>query len=173
MYRRILVPVNGSDAACQGLAEAIRLAVPWGSTLRLLHVTCAYPFAVEMANPADVEGYRRSLNERASSVLGAASSAAHKAGLVVETQVRELTRERPASAIVEEASSSDCDLIVMGTHGRSGLDRAVAGSNAEDVVRRSPVPVLVVHRTKVSQRRPRAQTSTAAKARGGDVSALA
>ena len=155
MYHRILVPIDGSDAAHQGLTEAIRVARPWGSILRLLHVTCLYPFAVEMANPADLEGHRRSLNERAAHVLDAAASLARNAGLVVETQVRELARGRPSNAILEDAASSDCDLIVMGTHGRSGLDRAMVASNAEDVVRRSPVPVLAVRRANASRRRPR------------------
>ena len=159
MYQRILVPVDGSDAANGGLAEAIRLALPSHSTLRLLHVLCVYPFAVEMANPADLEGYRRSLGERAAHLLEAAAGQVRRAGLAVETQVRELTRGRPAAAIVAEAASGRCDLIVIGTHGRSGLERAALGTNAEDVVRCSPVPVLSVCLDKGLHRRIRARSS--------------
>ena len=156
MYRRILVPIDGSDAASHGLTEAIRLAVPWGSTLRLLHVICAGPPAAAVAKAPDLEGYQRSLGERARNLLRSAASTAGDAGLVVETQVRELARGRPASAILDDAASSKCDLIVMGTHGRSGLGHAVIGTNAEEVVRKSPVPVLSVHPVKVSRRRANA-----------------
>ena len=172
MFHRILVPIDGSDAGCQGLSEALRLAPPWGATLRLLNVTCVYSFALEMANPADLEGYRRSLKERADHLLNDASALARKAGLAVETVVRELAHGTPASAIVAEAACSDCDLIVMGTHGRSEFARAAAESNAEEVVRKSAVPVLVVHWPKVRRRRASTETLTAVKVDGGAVPAL-
>lgn len=172
MFHRILVPIDGSDAGRQGLLEALRLAPPWGSTLRVLQMTCAFPYALEMANPADFEGYRRSLKKRAEHLLHEAGTLARKAGLTVETVVRQLEHGTPASAIVAEAASSDCDLVVMGTHGRSGLARAVAGSNAEEVVRKSAVPVLVVHRPKAHRRRLPTKTLTAVKAHGDAVSTL-
>jgi len=149
MYRRILVPIDGSDAACQGLDEAIRLAGPWASTLRLLHVVCAEPLRGEGIDPSDLEGYRQSLRERARNLLRSASATAGKAGVAVETQVGELAAGRPANAILDDAVTSRCDLIVMGTHGRSGVGHAVIGTNAEEVVRKSRVPVLTVHPTKV------------------------
>jgi nucleotide-binding universal stress UspA family protein len=172
MFRRILVPIDGSDAGNQGLVEAVRLAPPWGSTLRLLHVTCAYPFALEMANPADLEGHRRSLKERADHLLGDAGALARKAGLNVETAISELAHGAPASAIVEDTAGSGCDLVIMGTHGRSALARAVARSNAEEVVRTSAVPVLVVHRPKRRRRLRPARTLTDIKAPGDAVSTL-
>jgi len=153
MFKRILVPIDGSDAGREGLDEALRLAPAWGSTLRLFQATCTYPFALEMANSADLEGYRCSLRKRVDHLLADADALVRKAGLRAETIVRELAQGTPARAIVEEAASSNCDLIVMGTHGRSGIARAVAGSNAEEVVRRSSVPVLVVHRPKRRHRR--------------------
>jgi nucleotide-binding universal stress UspA family protein len=171
MFRRILVPIDGSDAGRQGLIEALRLAPSWGATLRLLHVTCADPFSPEMADAADLVGHRRSLRERADHLLGDASALARKAGLAVETAARDLARGALAGAIVDDACTSDCDLVVMGTHGRSGLARAVAGTNAEEVVRKSVVPVLVVrHRPKARRRRIATETLRAAKARGGGIS---
>jgi nucleotide-binding universal stress UspA family protein len=172
MFRRILVPIDGSDAGRQGLIEALRIAPPWGATLRLLHVMCDYPFALEMANAADLEGYRRSLKERADHLLDDAGAIARKAGLAVETAIRELAQGTPASAIVAEAGCGDCDLVVMGTHGRSGLARAVAATNAEEVVRKSAVPVLVVHRPKARRRRAPTATSTAITTQSGAVSQL-
>ena len=65
MYHRILVPIDGSDAACRGLSEAIRLAGPWASTLRLLHVVCVEPPLEGIPDTGELEGYRRSLRVRA------------------------------------------------------------------------------------------------------------
>jgi nucleotide-binding universal stress UspA family protein len=134
---------------------------------------CAYPFALEMTNAADLEGYRRSLRERADHLLDDAQAIARKAGLTVETAVRELTQGVLASAIVEEARYSDCDLVVMGAHGRSGLAGAVARSNAEEVVRKSVVPVLVVQRPRERRRRAPTKTLTAIKTQSGAVPTLA
>jgi nucleotide-binding universal stress UspA family protein len=160
MFRRILVPVDGSDAGRQGLTEALRLAPPWGSTLRLLHVMCVRPYASDMANVADLEAHRRSVKERADHLLDDAAAIVRKAGMTVETAVREVAQGAPASAIVEEAAGRDCDLVVMGTHGRGGLARTLAASNAEEVVRKSVVPVLVVRRPKSCRRRAPTETST-------------
>ena len=165
MYQHILVPIDGSDAGRQGLMEALRLATAWKATLRLLYVTCVYPFELEMANPADAEGYRRSLKERARHLLRDAEIPVRKAGVTVETAVRELERGTPASAIAQEAAGSRCDLVVMGTHGRSGIARAVAGSNAEEVVRKCVVPVLVVRRRAKMRPHSSAKTSLGGKAR--------
>ena len=162
MFRRILVPVDGSDAGSQGLAEALRLAAPWGATLQLLHVTCADPLAFELSHPAEVDGHRRSLRTRADHLLDDARQRAAQHGVAVEADMRELRRGTPASAIVEAAASSGCDLIVMGTHGRIGVARALAATNAEEVVRKSPVPVLVVRCPKAPRRRA-AASSTAVK----------
>ena len=148
MYRRILVPIDGSDAGHEGLDEAIRLGGPWASTLRLLHVLCEEPLPAGSADASDVEGYRQSLRERARNLLRSTALTASKAGLAVETEIRELVSGRPANAILDDAVTSRCDLIVMGTHGRSGLGHAVIGTNAEEVVRKSQVPVLTVRPTK-------------------------
>ena len=173
MFSRILVPVDGSDAGNQGLTEALRLAVSWGSTLRLLHVTCADPLAFETSHTADFDGHRRSLRTRAEHLLGDARERAVQQGVAAETDVRELGRGTPSSAIVEAASSGGCDLIVMGTHGRIGVDRALAATNAEEVVRKSPVPVLVVRRSKAPRRRAVGPSSTAVTAPSGAVSTAA
>ena len=61
-----------------------------------------------------------------------------------ETQLRELKGGRVADAILQEAKSTSCDLIVIGTHGRRGFSRVLLGSDAENVLRESPVPVLLV-----------------------------
>lgn len=144
MYKRILVPIDGSDTAQRGLKEAATLASEQKATLRLLHVAVDFPYMVEMANTIDFEQYREGLHRYGLDLLDKAKAAAGGPGREVETQLRELKSGRVASIIVQEAKDAGCDLIVIGTHGRRGFRRALLGSDAEGVLRESPVPVLLV-----------------------------
>ncbi|MDE2300194.1 MAG: universal stress protein [Burkholderiales bacterium] len=144
MYKRILVPIDGSDTARRGLKEAIALATQLKATLRLLHVTSDFPVMLEMSNTLNFDQYRAGLQQYGREQLDNAKTLAQGLGLEVETQLRDLKGGRVADAIVEEATSAGCDLIVIGTHGRRGFNRALLGSDAESVLRASPVPVLLV-----------------------------
>jgi nucleotide-binding universal stress UspA family protein len=147
MYKRILVPIDGSDTAARGLAEAISLARDLKATLRLLNLTSDFVLMVEMSNVIDYEGFREGLNQFGRRLLAQASEQAKAQGVAAETSLHDLRGGRVADAIVEEARQSRCDLIVIGTHGRRGVARAMLGSDAENVVRSSPVPVLLVRAT--------------------------
>ena len=144
MYKRILVPIDGSDTARRGLKEAIALATQLKAALRLLHVTSDFPVMLEMSNTLNFDKYREGLHQYGREQLDNARTLAQGLGLEVETQLRDLKGGRVADAIVDEATSAGCDLIVIGTHGRRGLNRALLGSDAESVLRASPVPVLLV-----------------------------
>ena len=144
MYKRILVPIDGSDTARRGLKEAIALATQLRATLRLLHVTSDFPVMLEMSSTLNFDQYREGLHQYGREQLDNAKTLAQGLGLEVETQLRDLKGGRVADAIVDEARSAACDLIVIGTHGRRGLNRALLGSDAESVLRASPVPVLLV-----------------------------
>jgi nucleotide-binding universal stress UspA family protein len=144
MYKRILIPIDGSRTASRGLDEAIALARQLKATLRVLNLTGDFPATAEMAGGIDYEQYRPGLNQFGRSLLDKASTQATAQGVVAETSLHDLRGGRVADAIVEEAISSHCDLIVIGTHGRRGLSRALLGSDAEIVMRHSPVPVLLV-----------------------------
>ena len=144
MYKRILVPIDGSDTAARGLAEAITLARDLKATLRLLNLTSDFVLMVEMSNIIDYEKFREGLNQFGRRLLAQASEQAKAQGVTPETSLHDLRGGRVADAIVEEARQSRCDLIVIGTHGRRGVARAMLGSDAENVVRSSPVPVLLV-----------------------------
>lgn len=144
MYKRILVPIDGSDTARRGLKEAIALATEQKATLRLLHVTSDFPVMLEMANTLNFDNVRDGLHQYGRDQLDNAKALAKGLGLEVETQLHDLKGGRVADAIVEEAKSAGCDLIVIGTHGRRGFKRALLGSDAEQVLRASPVPVLLV-----------------------------
>lgn len=147
MYDRILVPVDGSLPSQRGLHEAIGLAKTLGSRLLLLHVIDDFPKRLEAVQSA--AEYERSLvrlRERGREVLSKAQASVAAAGVPVQTTLREIDMETIADAILEQVRAGDCQLIVMGTHGRRGMRRLAMGSDAELVLRASPVPVLLVRR---------------------------
>lgn len=144
MYQHILVPIDGSPTAEQGLREAIRLAVDQKARLRLLHVIDDFPMLVELSSIQSFETSIRKLREHGQGVLEAAKKQAGASDVPAESILREVTQGRIADVVVDEARAAACDLIVMGTHGRRGVSRLALGSDADLVVRSSPVPVLLV-----------------------------
>lgn len=146
MYKRILVPIDGSVAANKGLEEAIRLAAGLHATLVLLHIVNEQPAVLDTASGTAFGEVRRQMLKDGDKVLGDASQWALDAGVPSESVLKELITGRVADAIVAVAAHTACDLIVMGTHGRRGMSRLVLGSDAELVVRESPVPVMLVRR---------------------------
>jgi len=144
MYSKILVPIDGSATAERGLREAIEVAAQMKSHLVLLFIVDDYPMLLEMASAANFEEARHRMLKAGEGVLEQARQRAAEAGVSCEVVLREVTALRAADAIVEEAAQRGCELIVMGTHGRRGFNRLAMGSDAELVLRESPVPVLLV-----------------------------
>jgi nucleotide-binding universal stress UspA family protein len=143
MYHRILVPIDGSATAQRGLQHAIALARQSATPLLLLHVVTDFPRMRELMSSAsldDMETHRRGEAQR---MLEQCARLAHQDGVAAEMRVL-IATETAAETIVHTATTQGCDLIVLGTHGRSGLPRAVLGSVAEGVSRHSPLPVLLV-----------------------------
>ncbi|MCX7192285.1 MAG: universal stress protein [Proteobacteria bacterium] len=143
MYKRILVPIDGSATSDRALQEAIKLIDAQPVQLRLLHVVDDLQFL-------DTEGYvdyaelrelTRKIGERS---LAKAREVAQQADITVETSLLEANGERIAKVIDAEANSWSADLIVIGTHGRSGFNHLLFGSVAEGVVRGATIPVLLV-----------------------------
>ena len=147
MYRRILVPVDGSPTSARGLGEAIRLAKDQGAKLKLIHVVEEY--AVVQSSGLDGGGAYAGdllglLREQGRKIVASAVARAGRAGVKAEAATFESFSDRSSDFIVSEAGKWRADLIVMGTHGRRGVSRLVLGSDAEIVVRSSSVPVLLV-----------------------------
>jgi nucleotide-binding universal stress UspA family protein len=144
MYQHILVPIDGSKTAERGLQEAIRLAGGLKATLHLLNVIDAYPMEAELESARSYEQTMERLRRRGEDVLATGCQAASVAGVSVQSQQRVVHQSTTADAILEEAAKGGCDLIVMGTHGRHGWRRLAMGSTAEEVLRRSRLPTLMV-----------------------------
>jgi nucleotide-binding universal stress UspA family protein len=144
VYRKILVPIDGSPTSNRGLIEAIQLAKNQGATLRLVHVLDELilgPGAeavVYLGNTVDL------LREAGKQVVAKAEAAVRASGLEPESVMLETMGGRAADAIVAEANAWGADLIVLGTHGRRGARRLVMGSDAEEILRTTLVPVLLV-----------------------------
>lgn len=147
MYERILVPIDGSATAQRGLDQAIALAGRLGSHLHLLNVVDVRWLVADVAAyvpPEEVIEEARATGER---LLATAAEQVRSQGVPVDTAVRCEPGLRVCDLIVQEATNADAGLIVMGTHGRQGLRRLALGSDAELVLRDSPVPVLMVRAT--------------------------
>ncbi|MDA8364063.1 MAG: universal stress protein [Gammaproteobacteria bacterium] len=147
MYKNILVPVDGSETADAALQEAIRLARSESTGLRIVHVVDSATgiWDSEFA-PIDLNQIREAARSFARSILENAQRKARDGGVDAEVLLLEIERpgQRVAKAIAEQASDWPADIIVIGTHGRRGLDHLLLGSVAEGVMRLSPVPVLLV-----------------------------
>jgi nucleotide-binding universal stress UspA family protein len=132
MYQRILVPVDGSDSSKRGLDEALKIALELGSKIRLLHVvddaSLAMPVGAFAVNMSELLA---SLAKAGEQILAEAKRIAQARGVVVETATRHCSAGRVCDVIVQEAAEWPSDLIVL-------------GSDAEQVLRVAPAPVLLV-----------------------------
>lgn len=151
LYKRILVPVDGSTTSNAGLNEAVKLAKNQHARLRLLHVIDEMIVFNTPDGGINVEPILDALKRGGQRILRKAEKAAQ--GIRPESELWESAGVRVAQVIVDRAKRWRADLIIMGTHGRRGVNRMLLGSDAELVVRNSPVPVLLVHsgRTKAAR----------------------
>jgi nucleotide-binding universal stress UspA family protein len=144
MYQRILVPIDGSETSKRALQEALRL----GNSAALLRLV----YVVEEVYALDAEGYafidyaalQQAVRRSGERTLALAAEKVQQSGSRAESALLETNGQRIASVIEGEARRWQADLIVIGTHGRSGMSRLLLGSVAEGVVRVASVPVLLV-----------------------------
>ncbi|MFC4312486.1 universal stress protein [Steroidobacter flavus] len=144
MYSRILVPIDGSAASAQGLDEAMDLASHLKARMRLVHVVEPWVMVTVEAMPATVHQVAEDIRKIGGALLQECKDKVTNAGIEVDVELIETIGDSAGECIVKEARQSDADLIVCGTHGRRGFRRLVMGSDAEYIVRRAPVPVLLV-----------------------------
>jgi nucleotide-binding universal stress UspA family protein len=144
MYKNILIAVDGSTASQRGLAEGLRLAKAIGGRVVLVHVVNALLLESEIASTAYYQALAEAFRKDGSEILAAAAAVAREADVPFERKLIEKIGAHASDEIVKAAKDERADLIVLGTHGRRGLKRLVMGSDAELVLRHSPVPVLMV-----------------------------
>lgn len=130
MYQRVLVPTDGSDVTRRAIEHGMTIADRFDATVHAL--------SVRVEGPYDTPEEAQRGAEEAVSVVEAEAT---DAGLDVVTEIREGT---PHEEILTYAEEADVDMIVMGTKGRTGIDRVIVGSVAEQVARNADVPVVTV-----------------------------
>ena len=143
-WKRILVPTDFSDPSSEALATAMAFAQLSGGTLDLVHVaieaTYVLPPPIDVASlPIDMT----KVMARVAEGLAAEEARVRAAGIACESAT---LIGRPDTEVVARANETNAQLIIMGTHGRSGLAHALLGSVAERVVQHSSCPVLIVPR---------------------------
>lgn len=143
MYQHILVPVDGSPTSFRALQEGLKLAKQLKAQLALIHVMedIWYVDNESYLNYAELQESVRISSEK---ILGQAEAAALEEGVSPIVKLLETKGDRIANVVVAEAKKWPADLIVIGTHGRSGFNRMLFGSVAEGVVRTAHVPVLLI-----------------------------
>jgi nucleotide-binding universal stress UspA family protein len=147
MYRNILIATDGSELATKGLRHGVALARALGAAVTIVTVTEGWS-AMELAREAragvrdPIAEFERAASESALRILEGARKLAEEDGMIAETV--HVPDKRPAEGIIRTAEDRKCDLIVMASHGRRGLQRLFLGSQALEVLTRSTVPALIV-----------------------------
>ncbi|HEV2702800.1 MAG TPA: universal stress protein [Steroidobacteraceae bacterium] len=144
MYSKILVPVDNSEPSKLGLAEAVKLAKALHARICLIHVVDVDTVLVFEVDAINREVIRGGLRRAGAAVLQGAYEFVRKAGVEVDTALPENWNSPVGACIVNKAREYGAELIICGTHGRRGVRRVLVGSDAEYIVRHSPVPVLLV-----------------------------
>lgn len=143
MFKHILVPVDGSPTAQLAIQKAIGLAKAFDARVSAIFVIDPYPFTGVGTDFAYGQAeYLSAATAEANTAIKAAKTAFEEAGVSVETNVIEA--HAAWRGVVDAAESGHADLIVMGSHGRRGLEKLVLGSVTQAVLAHTKLPVLVV-----------------------------
>jgi nucleotide-binding universal stress UspA family protein len=143
MYKRILFPTDGSDITTKALEHALALARLTGAELRVLAVKEPFPYsAISEMQPVPPQEFFDAQERVGAARVKAATAAAAAAG--VTCQGHTVEGLHPWEAILDHAKATDCDLIVMASHGRRGVSALLLGSETQKVLTHSKLPVLVV-----------------------------
>ena len=146
MYQRILVATDGSELSQKAVTNAIDLAALCGADLLAISVVPRYPqsyFEGGMAlQPDEVQRVEKQWSDKGQSVVDAVKQAAVAKG--VKAQAITVTSDVVSDALISAATKYQCDLIVMASHGRRGIQRLLLGSETQHVLTHSSIPVLVL-----------------------------
>ena len=142
MYKRILVPTDGSELSIEAVKGAARFAKPLGASVVLITVIEPYSYtSLSEYRPESIDDYDERMRSLAEERLAEARNVFEKAQVPVQTiAVKSFS---PAEAIMEASAQYDCDCVFMASHGRKGLAAVLLGSETQKVLTHSQVPVMV------------------------------
>jgi nucleotide-binding universal stress UspA family protein len=148
VYRHILIPTDGSQLAHKAVVHGLSLAKAVGAKVTALTVEASFnvydvPASRVNLMSAAFDEYAKHAREHAASILDVVADDAKAAG--VECETVQVIQDHPYEAIVATAKQKGCDLIVMASHGRSGIAAIVLGSVTAKVLTHTTIPVLVYH----------------------------
>jgi nucleotide-binding universal stress UspA family protein len=143
MYEHLIIATDGSELARKAVDQGVALAKALGAKLTAVHVTLPWTAVAvgEVAISMPPENYGKMTTENAARILAIVTEAAKDAG--VTCVAAHVESDSPAEGIIHAAKEHGADLIVMSSHGRSGLARLLLGSEANEVVCRANLPVLI------------------------------
>jgi nucleotide-binding universal stress UspA family protein len=142
MFKRILLATDGSAASEHAARLAVDLAKLHGAQLTALYVVDPYPFlGIGESNPLGFQAYMSAALEHGAAAHAKVQALCDQAGIPLQTRLAEDIGA--ANGVVQSARQTEADLVVIGSHGRTGITRLMLGSVATKVVAESPVPVLV------------------------------
>jgi nucleotide-binding universal stress UspA family protein len=142
MFKRILVPTDGSELSNKAIAAAVDLAKALGATV--VGMTTLEPYSYSNLSeyrPETLDDYESRIDQIGAERLGRIADAAARAGVPVETVTAKSFS--PFEAIIDTAKGKSCDLIIMASHGRRGLNAVLLGSETQKVLTHTSVPVMV------------------------------
>ena len=148
LYKHILLPTDGSEIAQAGIDHGIQLACTHGGKITVVTVTepmgGQFAFASDLWSPSEeeTEAYDKTQAQIAERILKPVKEKAEALGLTVEAL--HVPWRRVAGALIETAEQKGCSLIVMSSHGRTGMNRIMLGSQTAEVLATAGVPVLIV-----------------------------
>ena len=143
MFKRILVPTDGSDITAKAIDVAIELAKSVGASLYTISVKEPFPYsAISEMQPTPPQEFFDAQERIAAKRVQTVVEQSQAAGLTCEAHTTEALH--PWEAIIEHAKRLECDLLVMASHGRRGVSALLLGSETQKVLTHSKVPVLIV-----------------------------
>lgn len=143
MYRHILIATDGSEVGQKAIDQGLMVAKAFGAKATIIKVTEMWS-ALDVAGRdalTRIETYEKAAGDAARDILAKAQADAKKAGVACDT--KHIPDRVPADGIVATADALNCDLIVMGSHGRRGIGKLLLGSQAQNVLTHTKRPVLI------------------------------
>lgn len=145
MFKNILLATDGSEISSRAASMAVSLARTHGATVTAVYVMEPYPYlGIGESNPYGIQAYAAATQKLAADAHMAVEKLCTEGGVAVTLEARAIENVGAAAGIVQTAQVEGADLIVMGSHGRSGIVRLMLGSVVSRVLAESTLPVLVV-----------------------------